>query len=198
MILILCSPRTGSSIVSRIFHEHGCYIGKMDNRAEYPAYESKELKEVARKQWLDYNKNREKDWGIPMEPTETHLANVASVMQRYPENTCFKTIVEFYKLFLQFEPKIILINRNEDSAVKSMAHKHGKMSKAYMNGIREIHRKRMASMEQIEKDYGAKWIDTDKLIEGDYKMIRAAFRYCGMRFNKQIGESVIDPNMWNH
>ncbi len=197
MILILMSPRTGSSLVAKMFAIHGCYTGKIrTNKFGYTEYENVDLKNVSKAQWLDYNQNRIKQFGVAMEPSQIHLMRVARAVKEIPEcQWMFKTCCEVYKLFLQFNPKIILIRRNEESAVKSMADKHGTDD---LEGIRIIHRRRMALMGKIEQEYGAVWVDTDQIIAGDLSMLQKAFDYCGMDLNEELARDATDPSMWKH
>ena len=47
-VLIYATPRSGSSLITRIFHEHGFWVGDHVMKAEYPNYENIDLKNALR------------------------------------------------------------------------------------------------------------------------------------------------------
>lgn len=145
---------------------------------------------MAKAQWLDYNRGRKKKFGVPMEPTKKHLDNVASVV---PDNPLcmFKTAAEMAPLFYQFDPHIVLVRRNENKAVASMAAKQkGAVDE---DRIRRIHRRRMALMETLD----GTWVDTDALIAGNFTTIRKAIKACGLEYDESLVRKSIDPEKWN-
>ena len=198
MILILCCPRTGSSLVAKIIALHGVYIGEIvTNKFGYTEYENTAIKVIAKQQWINYNKFRKKEFGVAMEPSVQHLQNVKDVVEKdIPKGEwLFKTMAELYPLFLQFNPKIILVKRNEESSVASIKDKHPKDDKEYIRGI---YQNRMKLMKEIEHEHGAVWVDTDKLVQKDFTDIRNAVEYCGLEFNPEITDKAIDLKLWRH
>ncbi|MGW8181288.1 MAG: hypothetical protein ACWGQW_21365, partial [bacterium] len=126
-----------------------------------------------------------------------HLKNVRDVVEKtIPDGEwMFKTMAELYPLFLQFDPKIILVRRNEESAVASISEKHPKDDKEYIRGI---YKTRMVLMDHIEKVHGARWVDTDKLMLGNYDEIQEAVEYCGLEYDASKVREAIDPKLWRH
>lgn len=203
LALVLCSPRTGSSLVAQILWRHGCWLPEDDtgkvNQHGYTSYENQAIKEVARRQWFDYHATRTKQFGVMMQPNARHCEAVAAVVRAtVPYGTWLhKTAVEFYPLFIQFDPRIVLIRRNEDTAVESMAAKQRKsVQRADPDEIRAIHRRRMALMAGLEQEHGAVWVDTDALIAGEYDDIRAAVEYCGLVYDQGQVDRSIDRGKW--
>lgn len=198
MILVLCCPRTGSSLVAKIIAMHGVYTGEIvKNKFGYTEYENTAIKIIAKQQWKNYNKHRQKEFGVAMEPSVQHLQNVKDVVEKdIPKGEwLFKTMAELYPLFLQFNPKIILVKRNEESSVASIKDKHPKDDKEYIRGI---YQNRMKLMKEIEHEHGAVWVDTDKLVQKDFTDIQNAVEYCGLEFNPEITDKAIDLKLWRH
>lgn len=199
MILILCCPRTGSSLVAKIFAMHGVYAGPIvSNKFGYTEYENTDIKQISKSQWLKYNRNRDKVFGAAMIPKKHHLEYVRNGVEPLIQGKgkwMFKTMVELYTLFLQFNPNIILIKRNEESTLDSICEKHPKDDREY---IREIYLSRMRLMASIENECGAKWVDTDKLMLGNYDEIKEAVEYCGLEYDASKVREAIDPELWRH
>ena len=72
LILIICSPHTGSSLVARIFWRHGCWLDNETSskvsRYGYVTYESQKIKPVVNQQVKRYNKGKTK-YGKLMTPS---------------------------------------------------------------------------------------------------------------------------------
>lgn len=204
LILILCSPRTGSSMVAQVFWRHGCWVDRdsieYSNVFGYTSYENRYIKDIARRQWAEYHEGRQKVFGVAMQPAERHIEAVAAAVDSQVKGDpwLFKTSVEMYPLFLQFQPRIVLVRRNEDAAVASMAAKQAERGTVPDRGeIRAIHRRRMDLMARIEREHGAAWVDTDEMIAGDYGAIEAAVNYCGLEYDERLVEQSIDAGKWN-
>ena len=178
---------------------HGVYTGEIvKNKFGYTEYENTAIKIISKQQWVNYNRYRTKEFGIAMEPSKQHLQNVRNVVEKdIPDGQewLFKTMAELYPLFLQFNPKIILVKRNEESSVASIKEKHPKDEKEYIRGI---YKTRMVLMEYIKKHHGAVWVDTDKLVQKDFTEIRNAVEYCGLEFNPEITDKAINLKLWRH
>ena len=192
MILILAHPYTGSSLVTKIFHAHGAWIGETDQekRFNYQNYENFKLREVIKK-----IKGGKLPGKILNPESEQLEAIEKAILDIKPQGLlCFKVLVDYYKLFLQFNPKIILVRRNEDQTIKSAIAKNNRTTK---EEIEKAYYKRLMTMGFIELNYGGKWVDVDQLIAGNYTLIKEAIEYCGLAFDEQVTESCIDKNKWN-
>ena len=110
------------------------------------------------------------------------------------EPWAFKCSVDYYELFLQFNPKIILVKRDIDQIIKSTIAKAGGRKKTEAT---TIVKRRMRLMKDVEREHGAKWIDSDQLIKGDYSTLQEALSYCGIEFNQEATELVINPGLWH-
>ena len=40
-------------------------------------------------------------------------------------------------------------------------------------------------MAQIEKTYGGRWINTDRVIKGKFSEVKKALEYCGIEYNME-------------
>ena len=197
-ILILCSPRTGSSMVAKIFHNHGVWTGETCkvNRFNYDSYENESLKNCVKSYWHHYSQIHGKHFGTPMEACQEYINGVnKAIANEKPTNPwLFKMFVEGYKLFLHLKPKFVLIRRDTKQAIQSMKDKNPNNHDL----ISKIHNDRMNSMEYIEKTYGAAWVNTDEIIEGNYSSLNNAFDFCGLEFNSIIADNSIEKQKWHY
>lgn len=198
MILILCSPRTGSSLVTKIFHEHGCWIGNVrskPNNHGYVHYENEDLRNVVKS--IVNTNTIEHVWGYPIAVKKEYkkkLDNIIDAIQ--PKNPwCFKVLADYGPLFFHRKPRLIYIRRDQKQAIESMAEKGRKPDK---DKIAKIHHQRIKLMKSYEYELGGRWVNTDELIDGNYESIREAIEFSGLTFNPDIVESVIDQSKWHH
>ena len=198
MILILAAPRTGSSLVAHIFHEHGVWIGdvKGNNGFDYKVYENLELRSavinIAKREW----KGKTRVWGKPIPANKINREVVAKVVEeiRPKEPWLYKTAVDYAGLFFQFDPQLIFIRRDPEQAIKSLVSKGKRRDKKIAT---EAHNRRMDLMEQYHKEKGGVWVNTDELLEGNYKTIKAAIESVGLKFDPKIVDRIIDKKKWH-
>jgi len=200
VIIVFCQPRTGSSLVSKIFVEHGVYCNHESHMTHgYKTYENQSLKRFVRNLWTDYNDGKEKQWGVAWEPRVSDIKQMSLFLSMNHmedhEPWIHKTIIEFYQLFVPFEPKLVYVRRNRDSAIKSICEKQGDDD---YEGAGRVYDLRMALMDKVQGEYGGVFVDTDKLVAGDMDDIRHAFDYCELELNPQIVEQCIDRKLWRH
>lgn len=199
VILILCQPRTGSSLITKIFHEHGCWIGQIKlnpNSHNYMHYENEPLRNTLMDINTRFWKGKEKVYGGLNVDGQIYRQKIKSMIEFLePKNPwVFKCLVDYARLFYQFEPKIVLIKRDEEQCILSTIDNGRKLSKTE---TRAIYRKRMSSMRKVEKEHGAVWVDVDEVMAGDYTSLKEALEYCGIEFNQEITEQAINPSLWH-
>lgn len=185
-------------MVAKIFHEHGLWVGDThkQKKYDYDSYENNILKGAVKREWLKYSEKYGKHFGKAMNPDDSHIQGIHNaVLEAKPQRPwLFKMFTEGYKLFLHLRPKIILIYRDIDEAVKSMESKN----RSSLHNARRIYEQRLDIMKKIEQEHGAVWVNTDELIEGDYKSLENAFKFCGMELNPAIVNRSIDKQKWHY
>ncbi len=212
LVLILCSPRTGSSIVSQIFWRHGCWVSKKTakfvNRFGYTTYEDRSIRTVVKNQWHYYNKYLAKQKikkikGAPIKPRDEYIINIKTVVDRtIPKDVdywMFKTSVETYPLFVQFDPIFVFVERDEDQATESMHEKQRVRGRVTQKSeIREIYQRRMDTMSDIKDECGGEWVNTDELMSGNYKSIQRAVEYSGLDYDPELVDASIHKKKWHY
>jgi len=186
-------------MVANIFHQHGVWIGdykKGYGINGYADYENESIKQTLRLINHHYCKENKKVFGqsYPSIRRYRDMLKITVEDLNPREPWAFKCSVDYYELFLQFNPKIILVKRDIDQIIKSTIAKGGGRKKTEAT---TIVKRRMRLMKDVEKAYGAKWIDSDQLIKGDYSTLQEALSYCGIEFNQEATDSVINPGLWH-
>lgn len=192
MILILCHPRTRSSLVAKIFHNHGVWFGDVPTKVNqwgYLHFENDAIKNVCREIGRNFYR-KGGSIGDPVLVGKLDRQKVANKIEDLsPKDPWgFKVGSEYYHLFEQFNPKIILVKREESGAVDSNAQKSNGTKKE----AREIYRRRMRQMKKIEKETDAHWVDTDDILSGDYTTIESAMDYCGLVYDENLTKRAIN------
>lgn len=200
MILILCSPRTGSSLVTKIFADHGVWLGNISNKDNgfgHLTYENVNLNLCVKNIVKSQRVHDEWEYGTPINANAKSLAAVADIVKSINprEPWAYKVSVELAPLFFQFNPKMIFVERDEEQAAQSMVDKGSGRAKTE---ALDIHRKRMALMQAIQSEHGGEWVDTDELIEGNYKTIKKAVEFVGLTFDPIIVDKSVNPEQWRH
>lgn len=200
MIVILCSPRTGSSLVTNIVYNHGVWVGNAANAKNvkaYTSFESPELQFVLKRIWKGYKKTVDDPFGRPIRSKQEYIDQVKQCIDDIApkQETAFKVMCEYAPLFFQFEPKFIFVARQREQAIQSMLQRASNRGYEY---AAKIHDARMEYMEQVRQEHGGEWVCTDELIEGKYTSMRKALKYCGLTFRKSACEAAIDKTKWHN
>lgn len=202
MILILAAPRTGSSLVTHIFAEHGVWIGecKGEHGFKYKIYENLALRNtvIAITKRAFKERGYKRSFGDPIPINNNDKQQIAAVVRdlKPVDPWCFKVAVDYAELFFQFEPKLIFVRRDPEQAIESLIEKGSRQSQRKL--AEEVHTRRVNLMEKYAEEKGGVWVNTDELLEGDYSSIKQAIEYVGLKFDRKIVDRVIDPKKWHH
>lgn len=199
MILITGSPRTGTSLIAKIFVNHGVWVGEFLDNARlwgYKHYENNAIKQSVKQIGKRYYTEGGNTIGEPIKTGRLDRERIRVVVEGLEpkEPWLFKVGSEYAPLFLQFEPKIVMVKRDEDQAIKAIIERGSSRSKTE---ARKILRRRIAYMKTLEKDYGAKWVYPDELLAGDYTSIKQALEYSGIEYDEDKVTQSIDKTLWH-
>lgn len=181
MIVLLCTSRSGSSMIAGIFAAHGVNCGQTFQGSEYQTFENLELRRHVR-DLAQRGGNEFLDWVKPLGGTEELVRRLGVDL--------FKCSVECWKPFEPFA-KAVKIKRSVDSAARSVVSRG--TDRDYDEAARII-RKRYAMMDSIP----GPTVHSEKVIAGDFDELREAFAYCGLEFDEAKARRCIKPKMWHH
>lgn len=175
-IMLWITSRSRSSMVSKIFVEHGVWWGNtLVKCSGYDTYENQKIKSLQNKY--------KPQWGRPyMKPIQTS-SQVFEKFQRelakiVPSDKTWmmKTGVEYFNAYESLNPYNIFIYRPAKDVAKSLV----KKTKADYQIALKTAEWRYKYMIEIEYKHGGKWVNTDNVYNGDYSQVREALEYCGL------------------
>jgi len=181
------NSRSGSSLVTKIFHAHGCWVGSTqvdkntakNGKPAYPVYEWTDLK------WA--MKPRGAGWkldGTFVEPVRAE--EVAKVIgERTEDHFIWKGLPDYHPYLEPYNPKVIKIKRKIGSVLKSQD------TDEYWQSVTLRRLDLMDSIDGVE-------VDTDQVVSGNFVTLEKAFIHCGLAFNSELAEDQIDRSLWHH
>lgn len=194
-ICLWMTSRSRSSLVSKIFANHGVWWGDTPKMSRgYSTYENQVIKRIQKdtikpkEGRLPYCEKLELNQEVLdtfHEKLKTHLYETMPISF---SKWSMKTGVEYFNAWKDLNPYNIFIKRNPNSIAKSIQDKKiGDFDSAYRAA-----NWRFDYMDEIQKEYGGVVIDTDNIISGNYKEVKEAMEYCEIEFDQTALESSIN------
>ena len=171
-VIIAGIPRSGSSLVCKIFAAHGLWVGRsgINNQVKTPTpynrYENQDID-----QWFKTGRGSFQKFIDRIKPEGKRLVYKCSPV---------KAVRLAGKLD---KPAMIKCHRKFNSILKS--------SPDGTSNHRRKQRKVLASIK-------APSVDVDALIARDFTTIEAAMKHCGIKYDPAITEAQIDDSLWHH
>jgi len=181
MIILLCTSRSGSSLVAGVFKAHGCNLGGCGEFADYARHENLRLKEH-----LKYRQH-ENGWKFPQYVKDP--GGTAELIARLNLDL-YKCGVEYWHILKPFASYVVKIRRDPVAAAKSVAGRHDDNMKEAVYRVG----KRYEMLDTIT----GPTVDTDAVIAGDFATLQAAVEHCGLAWDEAKAQAVIDPKLWHH
>jgi len=182
MIVILCTSRSGSSLVAGVFKAHGCYLGDCGTFADYERFENLRLRNHLR------HRQHENGWKFPQMVKDP--GGSAELIKQLKLDL-YKCGVEFWEILKPHASHVVKIYRDPEMAVKSVAGRHSG------GNIKEAEY-RVATRYQMLDAISGVTVNTDEVIAGDFTTLQAAVESCGLKWNEDKARKVVDPSKWHH
>lgn len=198
-VIILGMTRSGTSIVSSIFREHGLWCGTVQ-RGRLSGYPTGQHENLRVKKELIQRYGRVEDIGEPVEYDSTWI-NFATEMlyiDGYKGGPWFVKHSAFYgRVWEDFNPYYILVYREIDTIFNSMQRKaqrefSHKETIFWMNII-QLH---ISEMINIQREFKGAAITSELLIKGEYRQLKRAFLYCNQTLDYDKVKKIIQPDIW--
>lgn len=169
--------RSRSSVITRIFVEHGFNPGRVKdspdewNRSGY--WENKDLKKLARE-------GRPNPYRAILQGQDPRLyLDVSNVLPREPwvqkvDAFCWPSFSDCQVIKLKRDKASILRSCLKTPFMNRQGHSKGEWMR-----IIDAHYQEMESIDGL-------WVDTDKLVTGDHRELKAAMEACGVEYNPEI------------
>lgn len=179
--------RCGSSTVAGIFHAHGVWCGSRLRPDKYNPlgyYENRKLKDAIR-QWHGFDFMGDEPEFKPGWKREVEGIIKADGYREGP--WMYKHGAFFHKVWQEFNPKIIKVQRNLPDVFKSYR-KCGFLKIYNDRDLEQIIRRQKIIMDKLP----GVTINAELLFEREYKELEIALDYCGLDFDKTIADRFMD------
>lgn len=185
-IALWMSPRSRSSMVSRIFAEHGIWWGERQYQPfGYPVYESIAIKQLLKKHWGGLVVGKE----ASTSPVQAFLAELPPLVP-HDRRWLFKVGVEWFNAFAPLTPFNVFIKRPPADIAASIL-RHRPNSRQNFVQLVRVASWRLACMDRLMRVHGGVVVDTDHVIAGNFDALKDAFEYCGLRFCQKTAARAI-------
>ena len=176
-------------MTTRIFHEHGLWVGRYLSKNGYPGYENADIKDITRGM-VDGKVDGQRL--IKQGYTKEDFHRVFD--DRCPEDWVFKTGIDWWDLWQGYPAKFVFVQRRIEGVAMSLHKGHGRDLRGSIRSVTNQYE----FMDQMSEKHGIPIVRTDELIRGDYSSIKAAMDYCGLSFDPKIADRCIEVKRWHH
>lgn len=184
MVLILGSPRSGTSLTASIFAAHGVWVGPSrpaDSKNPRGYYENKALAALRSAHRTAY----------AMAPPLLEKQGYAGgpwMVKHTPHKWDF---------WEPFDPVVVLCWRNFQACARSSVN-HGAYGKATLADRERVAVRDHKIMSKLAASRPSVSVYPDEFIQGDFISLRPAFRALGLTLDPRTASDQVDPTLWHH
>lgn len=177
-IMLWMTSRSRSSLVSKIFAEHGVWWGdtQVTDPAGYDWYENQTIKALQKRV---FGGLRTKNPVVPsIDPINTFIENLQPLIPN--KRWSVKTGVEFFHAFQPLNPYNVFILRDPKDVADSICRKRPgtDWNEAFQTALW-----RFQLMNQYSEKHGGVFINTDNIVAGNTSDIKMAVEYCDIEYD---------------
>lgn len=193
-ILIMATPRSGSSMTAGLFAHHGVWVGSYQegNRLNERGYfEGHAVKKLI-KSWHNAIVHK----GILAKELPGFRDEVERAIRRdgYEDGPwLWKGSALYHPAFFEFKPKWVVVRRDKEATIASCL-KSKLLNTPRVREVIDLHHSEMDRL--VEQ--GAVEVKTDELVKGDYSSLEAALNHCGIEMKFDVVSEFIDPKLWHY
>jgi len=194
-ILLWITSRSRSSLVSKIFINHGVWWGNTIAKeaflvdgaeSSYITYENQDIKTLLH----DY---KTRYWHkvhlTPVSPQwNIEFENDLAAFLPTNKTWMMKTGVEYFNAFKDMNPYNIFIKRNAEDVAQSLCNKRPDAN--YKEAL-EVAEWRFNYMDGLRHQHGGVVVDTDRIVHGDFSQVQEAIEYCGLRYEEESANGAV-------
>lgn len=194
-ICLWMTSRSRSSLVSKIFANHGVWWGNTPKTSRgYQTYENQIIKQIQKD--IIKPKKGVLPFCEELQLTEESKKSFHAALKKHYLSNCplgtnrwsMKTGVEYFNAWKDLNPYNIFIKRDPKGVANSIVEKGiGEYQHAF-----DAAQWRYNYMHRIQERFGGVFVSTDDIIKGNYKGVREAIEYCGIEYDEKAVEAAID------
>lgn len=186
-IIIIGTPRSFTSLTSGILRDHGVWFGQDRGYHEYcptGSCENYEMKKI-----LKANRKGAVAKGEVKDPIEGFKGMIMDIMEKEGYSSgpyAFKHSAMFWKFWCEFNPRYICCRRPKEAVCKS-----GERSYMFAANSDSWEKHQEAMDEVVSSGKGVN-VYGEEFFKEDWSSLEQAFEFCGLEFNVEIAENLID------
>lgn len=198
-IIVLGTPRSGSSMTAGIFAEHGVWAGTCRPPSKHNAkghFENVVIKKtIIQTQGAIVTEGR-----LAQQLPKFKMAVLTAIANDgyAGGDWLWKGSALYWPAFYEFCPKWVTCKRPSEQIFASCRSSRifGRyLSDARLMEIIELHREQM---DYLKNKKGAFEVDTYAVAQGDYSSIELALKGCGVEPSYKLIDSFVDSSLWQH
>ncbi len=178
-IIILGTPRSGTSLVAGLFHIHGVFVGKCREADANNPKGYFENTELAVLRYVD----------LLQPPAVNKLLR----RQGYAGGPWLvKHTPRYHRHWRDFSPKFVKVRRDIEQTLRSRidsGHFQETALQAKKTILRDIH--------TMERHTKGPTVWSDQVVKGDYASLEAAMSDCGITMDKGLVDAFVDRSLWH-
>lgn len=193
-IMLWITSRSRSSLVSSMFINHGVWWGNTRVKQEwadpngeltsYISYENQDIKKLL----FEYKTSHWKKVHLtPVFAVPKFLEKLANIVPAN-ETWIMKTGVEYFNAFQGLDPYNIYITRKPEDVARSLCEK--RTGTNYQEAV-DVAVWRFNYMQQLQKQFGGVFVNTDNLVQDDFSEVQEAIEYCGLTYDEAAAKGAI-------
>lgn len=184
-IVILATPRSGSSMTTRIFHAHGVWMG--------PDTENPIIKAEQIRRWGRLTHVRSLATCQPQDGFKDFVER-AIVEQGYEHGPwLYKQSALYSNAWAEWFPQPTFIGIHRTNNVDAIRARPAMVG----GGTREDVERLVARHEEIIQRADA-IVHTDEVVAGNFASLADAFEVAGLKFDARIASQTINPAKWHY
>ncbi len=200
-IIVLGTPRSGSSMTAGIFAEHGVWTGHCRAPSQLNAkghFENKSIKRVIAGKYGAKTIVHEGRIASQLPGFKTAVLTAIAGDGYTDGDWLWKGSALFWQAFYEFDPRWVVCIRPRSQIFESCRRSgiFGKyLSETRLKEIIELHHQQMSNLMQ---SHGAFQVNTDEVAQGNYDSIELALEGCDITPDRKRIDAFVDSSLWHH
>jgi len=178
-IIIVGTPRSGTSMVAGLFHCHGVFVG--------------ECREADGLNPKGYFENIELDVLRSVDLLQRRAVGKILCGQGYNGGPWLaKHTPRYHHCWREFQPKFVKVRRDTEQVLRSRI-ASGCFDETEAEARQIVDR----DVNIMERHIKGPVVMTDEVARGSYGTLRAAMEFCGIAFSDSIADDFVEASLWH-
>lgn len=187
-VVVLATPRSGSSLTTGILSKHGFWTGRCreaDENNPKGYFENLDIKALLKRHCGAVHVST----GTEAEPILGFKGMTENILPKY--GWAVKHSAMYWRVWDGFDVKFILVRRPDESIFQS------NYQTGFMVGSPEKIRNSIKRHSEVMDKIDGVNVFTDEIVKGDYSSLERAFEYLQLPMDRDIVDDFVEPRHWH-